>query len=305
MTRCASRRVTVICMQHANLASCIPVNLESGEVRLPLFCIPSLSSLMAFRSSLIKVTCTSIAAILTIGSVSAAEIFADVPHDHWARSFIDWAYNNHIMTGPGGQNAEFKPNAPATRAELAAVSNLLYDKVQGDTDVLSRRIYELERRVGVNAEQDHQAADDSSSAQSSSRPVRVQDVQTQDLVRQIGRGPVTFVGRFTGSDVVPPVSTNARGSVLLSWTSKGLYYDVGITALSSPIEGAEFRLGTPEKEGQLLESIEFNERMRSQGFWRDVDSAEWRALVENGVYLEIRTEKYPEGEVRAQVFFNR
>ncbi|MBL0344333.1 S-layer homology domain-containing protein [Candidatus Villigracilis affinis] len=45
--------------------------------------------------------------------------FADVPSDHWARSWIETLYAAGITSGCGTNPLTFCPNAPVTRAEMA------------------------------------------------------------------------------------------------------------------------------------------------------------------------------------------
>ncbi|WP_345349694.1 S-layer homology domain-containing protein [Candidatus Villigracilis affinis] len=49
----------------------------------------------------------------------SSSLFADVPSDHWARSWIETLYAAGITSGCGTNPLTFCPDAPVTRAEMA------------------------------------------------------------------------------------------------------------------------------------------------------------------------------------------
>ncbi len=234
-----------------------------------------------------------LAALSVAGGARAQMLFSDVPMDHWARAAIEWAHQNHIMTGPGGQETTFKPNAFLTRAEQAAVSMRLYEKIQGEMDMLSFRILELEREA--RAPQPPHASPAPRSTMND-RPV------TPPVITP--REPVSVTARLYGSQVVPPVTTSARGSATFRMTSKGLWYDISVANLSGPITGAHFHRGDVGVNGPVIESIQFVNG-RAQGYWQDISSAEWVAITGGDVYVSVQTGTYPEGEIRGQLQFIR
>ena len=246
------------------------------------------------------------AALATAGAAFAAfDTFLDVGQNHWAREVIDWAYENHVMTGPGGQTRMFQPNKPATRAELAAVSFRVYTRLQTDIDSLSQRIVELERRLNIETSDDD---DDSSGAQSSvsvSSSASSYSSVPSGIDMSVGRSNrIILASSLVGSEETPPVDTNGRGLARFRWTSNGLWYDITVNALSSPITGAHFHVGPRGRSGAILHPIEFVGN-RAQGIWENISVENWRHITGNEVYVNVHTQLYPNGEIRGQLIFRR
>lgn len=74
----------------------------------------------------------AVAAFSVTAVALAATSFSDVPADHWAADAVMWANDNGIMTGPGDMPGKFDPNGSVNRAQLAVVSQRLYDKIMAD-----------------------------------------------------------------------------------------------------------------------------------------------------------------------------
>ena len=237
-------------------------------------------------------TSLAILAGSTAVAVGAAGVFSDVPDDHWARTAIEWSNQNRIMMGQG---MIFRPNASLTRAEQAVVSMRLYLRIQEDLNVINARLNRLEAKVDL-----HEAAprDNSSSSRSSFRS------STSFSVGDIPKVPVSFTARLYGSQEVPPVTTNGRGSATFRMTDAGLWYDVSVANLSGPITAAHFHMGEPGVSGPAVETITFTDG-RAQGFWIDISAAQWTALKGGEMYINVHTEKYPDGEIRGKIEFVR
>ena len=118
--------------------------------------------------------------------------------------------------------------------------------------------------------------------------------------------PASFTARLIGSEEVPAVRTSARGTLSMRITDRGLWYELTAFNLSSPIVGAHFHLGRDGENGPMVEEIAIRgEDQMVQTFWTDVSTEEWDALTDDGIYVNIHTVNYPDGEIRGQVDFRR
>lgn len=210
----------------------------------------------------------------------AASMYRDVPNDHWASPAIEWATNANIMTGPGDQQNVFEPAKPTNRAELAAVSMRLYNLMSGEMQSNESQILDLRNRVEDLEDAWEDWENDHSSSSMSS-------VQT------------SFDINLSGSQEVPAVSTTATGEAELRWTSQGLVYDIEYENLSSDFVGAHFHSGAEDENGPVLFTINFSGQ-RAQGVW-EISEGTYRALLDSGLYINIHSEDYPDGELRGQV----
>lgn len=121
---------------------------------------------------------------------------------------------------------------------------------------------------------------------------------------------------LTGSEEVPQVSTPARGTsvVSLSPDRKTLNYKIDFSGLSTPFTAAHFHSGARGVAGPISKTI--TQAFRSsnpnrtagtiQGTWTASDSEllnekNIRELLAGNQYINIHTQKYPDGEIRGQV----
>ncbi|MBI3331867.1 CHRD domain-containing protein [Candidatus Peregrinibacteria bacterium] len=232
----------------------------------------------------------------------AAGIFTDVPEHHWAYPFVIWAYDNHIMTGPGGQTRKFEPNRPATRAEVAAVAARLYENLHGELEILERQI-----RFGQSSSRRASSRSSiRSSARSSSRsslsPVRRSSSSSS---RSSARATFNdFEADLRGSEEVPPVTTSMRGRGTFALRDDGLHYDITVEGNTSGTDGtitaAHFHRGARRQAGLVLEPIPFNGN-RAVGLWSDISDNAIDALLNGQIYVNVHTRANPNGEIRGQV----
>jgi hypothetical protein len=261
---------------------------------------------------------------LVAGTAIAADVFSDVRSDHWARQYIEWANDNHVMTGPGGQDRAFEPDRPVSRAEMAAVSYRMYIRMEQEINALSQRIVELEAKMDMMGHSTSSSSSSSSSmsstsssssssmTSSSSSMSSGMSVSSSDNTATNWLGFPTDRSRrllmtagLSGSEVVPSVSTNGRGNVNLRWTSDGLCYEAGVSGITNTVTGLRFYRGNRNEQGTLLKSFTFTTADRAQGCWPSLTSDEWQSFLDNNVYAVVTTQEHPEGEIRGQINFRR
>lgn len=270
----------------------------------------------------------AIAALTLItGTAIGADVFSDVSADFWARQDIEWANDNHVMTGPGGQDRRFEPNRAMTRAEVAAVSHRLFIRMQQEIDMLSRKLVELEARIdvledmndhGTSSSNSWGSTSSSSSVSSSSLPSLPSSSSLPPPPTPIQPGSAIWLGfptdrsrrlimtvGMSGSEMVPAVTTNGRGSVNLRWTSDGLCYEAGVSGMTGTPTGLAFYRGDRKAAGTLLKTFTFTGMDRAQGCWPSLTSEDWQSFLDSNIYAVVTTDKYPQGEIRGQVNFRR
>lgn len=111
---------------------------------------------------------------------------------------------------------------------------------------------------------------------------------------------ISFSATLKGLNIVPLVVTTGSGSGTFELDANGLHYDIGVSRLSGSVIAGEFRRGPAGSNGPLLKTISFS-GSHASGVWSSINSDDRRSLLEEHVYLIIRTTTYPNGEVRGQV----
>ncbi len=237
-----------------------------------LFFVSHFLPLFSMKKSLTLTGLALGAPALLLSGVALGQgmMFHDVPDDHWARADIEWTYQSNIMTGPGDQTNMFAPERPTNRAELAAVSHRLYNKIMMEMDLVEARVEALEH------EDDDTMADNS-----------------DDHVAY-------FTASLMGSQEVPAVTGSGSGTATFRLDDNDLWYNITVTDLTGSIEGAHFHRGGVGVNGPVIEEIIFNGNTAT-GWWNNLTEAEMDDLMSGNIYVNIHTEENPDGEIRGQI----
>lgn len=117
-----------------------------------------------------------------------------------------------------------------------------------------------------------------------------------------GRG---FSAKMDGSQLVPPVTTNASGTGAFSWTDAGLIFDAtvdGVTFTAVHIHNAP-----PGVNGGVVRTLtsDFNGQTAS-GIWRESDSEALTTsligeLMSGNLYVNVHSTANPTGEIRGNI----
>lgn len=113
-------------------------------------------------------------------------------------------------------------------------------------------------------------------------------------------GSVTFSALLTGIQEVPSVSTTATGTGSFTLTGNGLQYDITVQNLTSSLTAAHFHLGNSGTSGPVIQAITFSGN-RSTGTWTGITNEQRSALLSRGIYVNVHTTNYPDGEIRGQL----
>ena len=108
---------------------------------------------------------------------------------------------------------------------------------------------------------------------------------------------------------MPPVATDATGTgtFLLDKKRRRLVYAIAFAGLSSPFAAAHFHLGRRGVNGPVLKPIENvslaedDTAGAATGVWEHLTRANIKAIRDNGVYVNVHSEQFPNGEIRGQV----
>ncbi|HEX2865779.1 MAG TPA: CHRD domain-containing protein [Ignavibacteriales bacterium] len=117
-----------------------------------------------------------------------------------------------------------------------------------------------------------------------------------------------FRANLTGSQQVPKVATNAKGTGSFTLTNEGLAYK--ITVDSIVISGAHFHLGEPGVSGGVVKDIiaDFVGNTAT-GIWRTTGNQALtpdliKALMTGKLYFSVHSPGKPMGELRGQIVLN-
>ena len=116
------------------------------------------------------------------------------------------------------------------------------------------------------------------------------------LIRTVA---VSFTANMTGAQEVPPVTTNARGTLwaVLSSDMTRLDYAITYARLSAARTASHFHIGVPGVIGAVVQSISFTGN-NSVGSWTNLPDSTVRHLFKGNVYANIHTSPNPNGEIR-------
>ncbi len=109
-----------------------------------------------------------------------------------------------------------------------------------------------------------------------------------------------------GTQVVPSNNSNGAGTVTgkYSKATKVFTYTVTWTGLSSPLNGMRFYKGARGVNGPAVKNIQSSGSTAGSltESWTVPDSLR-TTLEQGGLYINIQTDNYPNGEIRGQVEF--
>ena len=120
---------------------------------------------------------------------------------------------------------------------------------------------------------------------------------------------------LSGDQEVPPVKTSGKGkgTVLVNSETKEVEYDIYVKKLSSDIDldiGVHFHRGERGENGPVLKDLNIEKcgsKYRFKGVWSPKDATQPLTqkdlddLLSGRIYVNVHTNKYPDGEVRGQV----
>lgn len=212
-----------------------------------------------------------------ITAAFAAMTFSDVPAGHWAYSAIEWANSAKIMTGPGEMPGKFDPAGEVNRAQLAAVSERLYNYMKKDMDAMKTEMQTM--KTDMEAMQ--------------------KEIQALEKM-----GTDYFTAIMNGKNEIPEVvvmSANQPQGTAKVWLSgNDLKYEITVQDLTSDITDAHFHTGTSAEEGPAVKGIPFSGNTAA-GVWINLTDEEKNNLLTGKMYINIHTVDYPDGEIRGQL----
>jgi Cu/Zn superoxide dismutase len=122
---------------------------------------------------------------------------------------------------------------------------------------------------------------------------------------------IFFKASLSGDQSVPPDTTQAtatawavlhmnNGASASPVSGPELTYRVTYANLSSPFKAAHFHMGQEGTNGGVVMPINFVGNT-SQGTWTGIPDSVIAAMLKGGIYLNIHSNKYPNGEIRGQL----
>ncbi|MCO6460517.1 MAG: CHRD domain-containing protein [Saprospiraceae bacterium] len=109
-----------------------------------------------------------------------------------------------------------------------------------------------------------------------------------------------------GTQVVPSNNSSATGTITAKYNkaTRVLDYTVTWTGLSSDLNGMRFYKGSRNTNGPAVKNIQSSGSTTGSitESWTVPDSL-GTTLEQNGLYINIQTENYPNGEIRGQLDF--
>jgi hypothetical protein len=116
---------------------------------------------------------------------------------------------------------------------------------------------------------------------------------------------IQFVTNLDGGQETPPVETIANGSgmVYLDRAAKKLIWEISYNDLSSPVTAAHFHgpVGPGVAAGVQLKMAPTNATTNRIAGEATLTDEQMRQVLAGLWYVNIHTEKYPDGEIRGQV----
>ena len=116
---------------------------------------------------------------------------------------------------------------------------------------------------------------------------------------------IQFVTNLDGGQETPPVETIANGSgmIYLDRASRKLLWEISYNDLSSPVTGAHFHgpVGPGVAAGVQLKLAPTNATTNRLVGEATLTDEQMRQVLAGLWYVNIHTEKYPDGEIRGQV----
>ena len=120
---------------------------------------------------------------------------------------------------------------------------------------------------------------------------------------------------LSGRNQVPPNNSAGKGVMHVNLVNgdSALDYDIVVGDLTTPVTASHFHLGRAGENGPILVGVplvRYNDNgkviYKATGTWRFVNSETHAGNIINeirngNVYFNVHTERYPEGELRAQI----
>lgn len=138
-----------------------------------------------------------------------------------------------------------------------------------------------------------------------SPPVRTQPRPPAEPVRQPQLA--AFRAQLSGAETVPPSNSPAQGELVavLNRHTGLLQWKLNFTRLSGPVRAAHFH--SPAMEGEVASAVlAIGRQFTSPYEGRAMLSPSQQAnLLAGQWYVNLRTDRYPEGEIRGQLIEQR
>ena len=119
-------------------------------------------------------------------------------------------------------------------------------------------------------------------------------------------GKLTFVANLSGQQSIPPLNTDAKGFVLLSYNSAmdSLILDASFTGLSGNVTGIHIHEGPLGVSGNVVTDL--SSGVKINGFKTAITgsalaSIKLDKLMNGGYYINVHTILNPNGEIRGQI----
>lgn len=111
-----------------------------------------------------------------------------------------------------------------------------------------------------------------------------------------------FHGELTPAQEVSDVDSNAMGMFHGVLVGDSLVFEVTYKDLSTAFSGAHIHSGAIGESGGIVKEITCDTAaMMCTGIWGGLSQSDKDALWNGGLYTNIHTQKYPNGELRAQI----
>ena len=115
-----------------------------------------------------------------------------------------------------------------------------------------------------------------------------------------------IIGNLNGNQQVPMVTSAARGTITGTFDRSSNVFKYAVTYSGLTPLGAHFHTGAPGVNGPITIELPKNNAARD-GYVSPMEgafilsAANATALVSNGIYLNLHTTAYPNGEIRADL----
>jgi len=214
---------------------------------------------------------------LTLSGVSAMTVLTDIPADHWAKSAVESLNVAGVIQGY--EDKTFKGNNTISRYEVAVIvdknNKVWVDKIAVMEKTMMDKMSAMEKTM--------------------------MEMQTKmdEMEKKMGVTSVMYMSTLDGKQEVPPVDTAATGMATFELMGNKLTYAIEVKDLSGDITGAHIHMGEAGKTGDAVHTITF-EGMKAAGSWT-LTEEQVKNLDNKMYYVNIHTQKNPDGEIRGQI----
>jgi hypothetical protein len=110
-----------------------------------------------------------------------------------------------------------------------------------------------------------------------------------------------------GHNEVPPTNSHGEGKLAAYLICNGknnytLDYTLTCSCLDHSVISAHFHDGTKGSNGPILKEISVNNQGNAAGYWNDITNENATKLKQAGIYVNVHTNEYPNGEIRGQTY---